>query len=223
MTRKPILVLASNSPRRSFLLGLGGWMFHVSPTNTDESRLPGETPQAYVLRLAEAKARVCAETVHPGEVVIAADTAVTLESDILGKPSSLAEAAEMLRRLRGRRHQVCTAVAVLEKDTGVLLTDLCVTNVKMRAYTDEEIQAYVFSGEPLDKAGAYAIQHEGFHPVEDLRGCFASVMGLPLCHLSRTLAKLDIHSRTPLAEQCQSALRYECPIYARVLAGEEIG
>jgi MAF protein len=198
-------------------------MFHVRPADVDESQRPGEAPRDYVLRLAEKKAKACAASARPGEVVVAADTAVVLDGEILGKPASLAEAVEMLRRLRGRSHQVCTAIAVLENETGALLTDLCVTEVNMRAYTEEEIQTYVLSGDPLDKAGAYAIQHDGFRPVENMQGCYASVMGLPLCHLSRTLAKLDISSRTPLAIQCQSALKYNCPIFARVLTGEDIG
>jgi MAF protein len=198
-------------------------MFHVQPTETDETPLAGEKPADYVRRLAESKARACEPHVRPGEVIIAADTAVVLDEEILGKPASLAEAVEMLHRLRGRTHQVYTAIAVLEKDTGTLLSDLCITNVPMRAYTDEEIRTYVVTGDPLDKAGAYAIQSESFHPVENMSGCYASVMGFPLCHISRTLAKLDIISKSPLAEQCQSALKYRCPIFSRVLAGEQIG
>ena len=93
----------------------------------------------------------------------------------------------MLRRLRSRTHQVYTGIAVMPLSDGNLLTDLCVTDVPMRAYSDEEIDAYVATGDPLDKAGAYAIQHPDFHPVESMSGCYASVMGLPLCHLTRTL------------------------------------
>jgi MAF protein len=223
VTEEPILVLASNSPRRHELLSLGGWDFLVRPADVDESLRPGEAPRTYVLRLAEEKARACAETARPGETIVAADTAVTLDGDILGKPASKAEAVDMLRRLRGRRHQVCTGVAVVDTATSNLVTDLCVTDVPMRAYSEEEIQAYVLTGDPLDKAGAYAIQHAGFRPVESLAGCYASVMGLPLCHLTRSLRKVNISPQKDLAAECQAALQYECPIFPRVLAGEDIG
>jgi septum formation protein len=220
---KPLLVLASNSPRRSDLLALGGWMFHVRPANVDESRLPGEAPGAYVLRLAEEKARACAASAHSDLIVLAADTIVVEGDDLLGKPKDASEAVAMLRRLRGHKHQVQTGIAVLRLSDGKLVTDLCVTDVPMRSYTDEEIQSYVATGDPLDKAGAYAIQHAGFHPVEGLGGCYASVMGLPLCHLTRSLRKLDIFPRTNIALACQSALYYACPISAAVLRGEKVG
>jgi MAF protein len=223
VTKQPVLVLASNSPRRHELLSLGGWRFHVRPADVDESLHPGETPRAYVLRLAKIKAKACALTAHPGETIVAADTTVTMDRQVLGKPSGPAEAVSMLRQLRGRRHQVCTGFAVLDVNRNRLITGLCITTVPMRAYTDEEIQAYVLSGDPLDKAGAYAIQHAGFHPVESFSGCYASVMGLPLCHLARALRGLDISPKTDIAAECQSALHYECPIFSRVLAGEEIG
>lgn len=223
VTKSPVLVLASNSPRRRELLSLGGWMFHVRPADVDESQRNGETPRAYVLRLAESKARACAKTAHPGETIVAADTTVTVDGDILGKPRSTAEAVTMLHRLRGRSHQVCTGIAVLELDSDKLLPELCITAVPMRSYTDEEMQAYALTGDPLDKAGAYAIQHTGFHPVESLSGCYASVMGLPLCHLTRSLRAVDISPRTDIPAECQSALQYNCPIHSRVLGGEEIG
>jgi septum formation protein len=223
VTQSPILVLASNSPRRRELLALGGWEFHVRPADVDENPRPGEAPGSYVLRLAESKAKTCAKTSQTGETIVAADTTVTIDGDLLGKPSNAEEAEAMLRRLRGRSHQVCTGFAVLDMDTETLLTDLCVTDVPMRSYTDEEIRAYVLSGDPLDKAGAYAIQHAGFQPVESISGCYASVMGLPLCHLQRALRKVDIVPATDLPAGCQATLQYECPIFSRVLAGEDIG
>ena len=129
----------------------------------------------------------------------------------------------MLRQLRGRTHQVYTALAVLRSKDGRLLTDRCITDVPMRRYTDAEMEAYVNSGDPLDKAGAYAIQHPKFHPAEKLTGCYASVMGLPLCHLTRTLRPLDIAPKTDISAECQSSLNYTCPISAAVLRGEHIG
>jgi len=220
---KPLLVLASNSPRRRELLALGGWMFHTRPADVDESQKPDEAPAAYVLRLAEAKARACAETAHPDLTILAADTAVISGKSILGKPRDMAEACEMLKMLRGRLHQVYTGLALLRLSDGALVTDLCVTDVPMRDYRDDEIEAYVASGDPLDKAGAYAIQHAGFHPVDGLQGCFASVMGLPLCHLARSLHRLGIAPRTDIAAECQSALAYACPISSAVLHGEMVG
>jgi len=223
VTPRPVLILASNSPRRRELLALGGWMFHVRPSDVDESQRPGETPGAYVLRLAESKARAGAALAHPGQVIVAADTAVAVDGDILGKPRDVAEAAVMLRRLRGRAHQVYTGLAVLDPSSGKLATDLCVTQVPMRSYSEGELDAYVASGDPLDKAGAYAIQHAGFHPVESLAGCYASVMGLPLCHLVRSLQKLDVRPRADVPAECQSALHYSCPISAAVLRGDPVG
>jgi nucleoside triphosphate pyrophosphatase len=222
VTGSPVLVLASNSPRRRELLRLGGWKFHVRPADVDENLQNGETPTAYVLRLAEHKAKVCAETARPGEVIVAADTTVTLDGEILGKPQDTEDALGMLSRLRGRSHQVCTGLAVLEAGRQELITDLCVTEVPMRAYTDEEMEAYALSGDPLDKAGAYAIQHAGFQPVASLSGCYASVMGLPLCHLERSLQKIGIAPAADLPAECQKALQYKCPIFSRILAGEEV-
>ncbi len=218
-----MLVLASNSPRRRELLRLGGWKFDTRPAEVDESLRPGETPDMYVLRLARSKAQMCAETALQDEIILAADTTVADGESILGKPKDPAEAMAMLRSLRGHNHQVQTGIAVLRQSDGTLVTDLCITEVPMRAYRDEEIDAYVASGDPLDKAGAYAIQNAEFHPVERFGGCYASVMGLPLCHLSRSMRKLGIAPTTDIAAECQSALRYACPIFPAVLRGEMVG
>jgi len=220
---KPLLVLASNSPRRRELLALVGWMFKTRPAEVDESQRPGEAPGTYVLRLAESKARSCAASAREDLTILAADTAVVDGKAILGKPRDMAEAAEMLRRLRSRTHQVYSGIAVMRMSDGNLGTDLCVTDVPMRAYSQEEIETYVASGDPLDKAGAYAIQHPKFHPVETMSGCYASVMGLPLCHLTRTLRQLGIAPKTDIAAECQSSLNYTCPISAAVLRGEQVG
>ncbi|OGO72748.1 MAG: septum formation protein Maf [Chloroflexi bacterium RBG_19FT_COMBO_56_12] len=220
-----MLVLASNSPRRRQLLSLGGWEFDVCAADVDETPLPNEEPPAYVCRLAQSKARAAA-AVNPGSYLfIAADTTVVdelaaLGTKILGKPSDEADARRMLRALRGRVHQVYTALALYRPEDGTLLADLCCTDVPMRAYTGAEIEAYILSRDPLDKAGAYAIQHAGFHPVESLQGCFANVMGLPLCHLTRLLRRLDIHPQSDLPQACQDSLGYACPVFAAILRGE---
>ncbi len=201
-------------------MALGGWTFTLIPAAVDERPLPGEPPREYVLRLAEDKARTVAGRAPQDALVIAADTAVVDGADILGKPDDAQQAETMLRRLRGRSHQVYTALAVLRLTDGVLLSDLCQTEVPMRHYSDEEMAIYIASGDPFDKAGAYAIQHEEFRPVEHLSGCFANVMGLPLCHLTRTLKKLGDPPERDVPTACQAALQFNCRIYPQVLTGE---
>ena len=198
-------------------------MFSVSVSNVDESQRTGEAPADYVLRLAEAKARAAVANARPEHIIIGADTAVVDGNQILGKPKDMMEATAMLKMLRGHAHQVYTALAVLRMNDARLVTDLCVTNVPMRNYSDEEIEAYVLSGDPLDKAGAYAIQHLGFRPVENMKGCYASVMGLPLCHLLRVLRKMDVRPEVDLPAACQSRLQYQCPVSSAILRGEQIG
>lgn len=220
MAYKAVLSLASNSPRRRELLALGGWMFHLTPVNVDEAILPGEPPRAYVTRLAREKALTAAPLLRPEGAVVAADTTVADGDDILGKPASAREAVEMLRRLRGRTHQVHTAIAVLPYGAQEPITDLCTTDVPMRNYTDEEIYAYVASGDPFDKAGAYAIQHPRFRPAASLQGCYANVVGLPLCHLTRTLKKAGLLVHADVPRNCQTALQYVCPVYPHILQGQ---
>lgn len=223
MSEGTTILLASISPRRRELIALGNWSFSFSAADVDESERPGESPARYVLRLAEAKARACTASANKAQVIVAADTTVVDNNTILGKPKDAADATQMLTRLRGHTHQVYTGLAVLKLETGQLLTDLCVTDVPMRNYSDAEIEAYVRSGDPLDKAGAYAIQHAKFQPVESMRGCFASVMGLPMCHLVRTLAQMDISPNTDVPANCQKSLNYPCPVSAAILSGEQVG
>ena len=219
VSEDPILILASNSPRRQQLLTLGGWRFGVSVTDIDESQLPAETPAEYVLRLAKMKAHKSAEYAQKENVVIAADTTVVDRDEILGKPLDEGDAVRMLKRLRGHTHQVYTGLALLRVRDGYALSDLSVTDVPMRDYSDEEINAYVRTGDPLDKAGAYAIQHADFHPVENLEGCFASVMGLPLCRLTHLLKQFDVNPETDVGVRCQVELQYDCPISNAILRG----
>ncbi len=209
------LILASNSPRRRQLLGLTAWSFIISVADVDESQRENETPADYVLRLAEKKAR--AISADADSLILASDTTVVDGQDILGKPQDNSEATAMLTRLRGRTHQVYTGVALLRKSDDSLLTDLCVTDVPMRDYSDEEIRNYVATGDPLDKAGAYAIQHAGFRPVASMNGCYASVMGLPLCHVVRMMRRMDIQPNADVPLNCQKLLEYDCPVYNSVL------
>jgi len=211
------LILASNSPRRRQLLALLGWDFQVVPAEVDESTREGESPSDYVRRLAESKARVVSAKAASDAIIIAADTTVVDGDEILGKPVDGPDAERMLRQLRGRNHQVLSALAVIRVADEELCVDCCVTDVPMRDYDNAEIQAYIASGDPMDKAGAYAIQHAGFHPVESLVECYANVVGLPLCHLTRTMRMFSIVSDEHVPAVCQSALGYSCPIFETVL------
>ncbi|MBI3158132.1 MAG: septum formation protein Maf [Chloroflexi bacterium] len=219
MTASPQFVLASASPRRRQLLALGGWPFEVVPADVDETPRPGEAPGGYVLRLAEEKARAAAGLRPEADAVIAADTTVVEGGEILGKPADAAEAEAMLRRLRGRDHQVLTAIAILRLSDGRLEADLAATTVPMRAYSDAEMAVYIASGDPFDKAGAYAIQHPGFDPAPDIYGCYANVVGLPLCHLTRRLKRLGFAPLADVPAACQHELEYECPVYVQILEG----
>lgn len=216
-SKLPLLLLASNSPRRRELLALGGWMFTLDVADIDETVLPGEQPAIYVERLAAEKARAILPRSRPEHVIIGSDTTVVLDGEILGKPADQAEARAMLTRLRGRSHQVYTGIAVLRAEDQTMLSDVCLTEVPMRDYSDTEMEAYIESGDPLDKAGAYGIQNPDFQPVVNMRGCYASVMGLPLCHLTVLLRRLDVAPRDDVARKCQAALRYACPVFHSIL------
>ncbi len=200
-----------------------GWPYQVAPSNIDESVKKGEKPLDYVRRLALEKSMVEIAAARPGDVIIAADTIVVLDDLILGKPVDAQNAFVMLESLRNRVHQVVTAVAVRLAGQAVVLQDICRSNVQMRNYSNAEIEAYVASGDPFDKAGGYAIQNSHFNPVEQISGCFASVMGMPLCHLERNLRKLPDYRECAMADICRMNLQYSCPITRRVLAGEDIG
>lgn len=219
VTPHPLLVLASSSPRRRQLLALADWMFNVIAADVDESLHVNELPADYVLRLAETKARAAAGRAHASQIILAADTTVVDGNDILGKPNDNAEAFAMLTRLRGHAHQVYTGVALLRLSDGLLLKELSVTDVPMRNYSDDEIQSYVQSGDPLDKAGAYAIQHPNFHPVASMSGCYAGVMGLPMCHVVRMMRKMDSPPHDDVPVKCQTLLEYQCPVSRAILSG----
>ena len=212
------LLLASASPRRRELLALLGLPFEVTVANVAEAPRTDESPAELVVRLAQAKAQ--AVVTHSDTIVIACDTVVALDGEILGKPRDATEATSMLHRLRGRSHTVYSGVTLLEPATGCALTDVAGTQVTMRAYIDAEIAAYVASGDPLDKAGAYAVQHPGFHPVAALQGCYASVVGLPLCHLTRCLHAWGVEPPCDVSAACQSHTGRRCTVYATTLSGQ---
>jgi len=215
--------LASNSPRRREILTWAGWPLETTSSNGDETMLENEAPEQYVRRVAELKSRVDLGNASVGDIIISADTIVVFDGKILGKPKDALDAIAMLTAMRAGEHQVMTAIAVRRMDQTNARLELCRSKVKMRAYSDAEIQGYVDSGDSLDKAGAYAIQDRGFHPTEGFAGCMASVMGMPLCHLERLLRRDAGYAWTDWPSICQMKLEYTCPITSRVMAGEDIG
>jgi septum formation protein len=171
-----VLVLASQSPRRAEILRQAGIAFTVRSAVVDETPWPGEKPEDYVLRLAEAKA--LAVPAAPGEIVLGADTTVVIDGRMLGKPDDAADARRMLEALSGRRHEVLTGIC-LRRETA-LIRDWAVTQVWFTAMTAAEIDEYVAGGEPMDKAGAYAIQGLASRFIEKIEGCYFNVVGLPV-------------------------------------------
>jgi septum formation protein len=185
------IILASNSPRRRELLAQIGLIFTVAPADVDERLHPGEAPTGYAERLAREKARVVAE--RAGEsVVIAADTIVVVGGTVPGKPSDAADARRMLTALSGMEHEVITALAVMDAATQRLSLRTSITKVWFRSLTEREINAYIATGEPLDKAGAYGIQERGALLVDRIEGCYSNVVGLPLSLLGDMLRDFGI-------------------------------
>ena len=186
---EPKIILASTSPRRRELLESIGVAFTVKTNEIDESTRSGETPKDYVQRLANQKAEAVRQGLPEEKkhttMVIAADTSVVIDQLILGKPSDQREASAMLKRLSGRAHEVLTGFAVLQGSEKIIQTVR--TKIKFRLLSDQEIRAYVKTGEPMDKAGAYAIQGEGKAFVDTIDGSYTNVVGLPLDEIQRVL------------------------------------
>jgi septum formation protein len=198
---KSMLVLASASPRRRELLTQAGFTFQVHPANIPEDPYPNEDPIAYVTRLAREKAQAVYNEIianeitaasatgqrasAPPQVVLGADTTVTLDNHILGKPENPADAARMLRLLSGRTHRVITGVALVTAASTEVAAE--VTAVRFLALSDREIEAYIATGEPMDKAGAYAIQGRAARWIPRIEGCYFNVVGLPIALVSTLL------------------------------------
>lgn len=190
MLRTPI-VLASASPRRRELLASVGLTFTVDPADVDEESMSQLEPRQQAVALAELKAGHVARR-YADAVVIGADTIVTVDGQALGKPEDAEDARRMLRMLSGRTHEVITGVAVVDAATGRMASDAERTLVTFRALSEEEIARYVASGEPMDKAGAYAIQGRGALLVSRIEGCYPNVVGLPLVVLLRLLRPFGV-------------------------------
>jgi septum formation protein len=198
------LILASASARRAEILRAAGIPFEALATGADETLRSGEAVEAMVLRLAEAKARAAIASLKPPHetaIVIGADTVVDLDGEVLGKPGSARVAAEMLRKLSGRTHRVVTGLAVIRVPDGAARLELETTQVRFAPLTAEEIDRYAATGEPLDKAGAYAIQGIAGRYVERIEGCYFNVVGLPLARLCRILKDLGWQPDEPGLER----------------------
>jgi septum formation protein len=183
------LILASKSPRRYELLKQVGLDFDVIPTRIEESSVKEEPPKKHVLRLAEAKA-LDVGSQYPDRWVIAADTIVYIDHSIFGKPKNREEAMEMLRRLSGKEHRVLTGFSVQHLQKGKEGCEAVQTAVKMKKLSAVEMEWYIQTGEPFDKAGGYAIQGKGSFMIESIRGSYTNVVGLPLCELIQMLNRL---------------------------------
>ena len=213
------LVLASSSPRRRELIAALDLPVEVKSSGLREGPPhEGERPEDYAVRLSREKAREVAGSAGDA-VVLAADTSVLIDGAVLGKPADEREATRMLMLLRGREHEVLTGVTLLHGASGQAVSSSRRTRVTLRAYSDREIEEYVQSGEPMDKAGAYAVQDPDFRPASGLDGCYLNAMGLPLCDVLTLLKTLGIPAgvrtswRPP--EQC-----VDCPIVAEAGGGE---
>ncbi|MEE4253256.1 MAG: Maf family protein [Desulfuromusa sp.] len=190
---KDQLVLASASPRRRELLQQIGLKFQVVPSRAEEQILPGETPEEHVIRLSLDKAEEVANRDDiSGRWFIGSDTIVLCDRQILGKPEDELHAATMLRQLSGREHQVLSGYAIIDRQTGKQQSEAVNTKVWFRQLTESEITSYIATGEPADKAGAYAIQGLGICFVARIEGSYTNVVGLPLCKLTLAMKELGI-------------------------------
>ena len=191
------LVLASSSPRRQELLRRAGIDFEARAPSVSEARKPGESPQAFVLRLAREKALDVARKCASGRLVLGADTVVVVDEEALGKPASAEEAFHMLRRLSGRTHRVLTGICVVRAGEQVEELVSEETRVTLRSLEDAEIPDYVNSGEPLDKAGGYGIQGLARKFVTRIEGCYSNVVGLPVARVYGILKRLPESNLIP--------------------------
>jgi septum formation protein len=189
------LILASSSPRRQQMLRTMGLDFTVNPAAVDETPLPGESPRAFASRMAEAKARAVANS-HPESWVLGADTVVTRDGVILGKPRDQADALAILHHLVGRTHQVLSAICLCSQAQGIEQTEVDTTGVTFIAAPDQLLTAYIATGEPLDKAGAYGIQGAGAFLVRGIEGSCANVIGLPIDRVISLLLRYRVITTT---------------------------
>ena len=186
-----LLILASKSPRRRYLLEQAGLKFSVIPSDIDEGKIPLSSPETYVRILSEVKAENISQK-FPEKWVIGADTIVLKNGDILGKPESIDDARTMLKKLSGQSHQVLTGYAIVCKAKNKKFSETVKTDVLFKQLTDEEIEWYIHTNEPFGKAGSYAIQGIGSFLVKSIKGSYTNVVGLPVCEVIEFLIKEGI-------------------------------
>ena len=218
---EPHLILASTSPRRNELLRLLGIPFEKRPSNADETHHEDVDAVEYVQQMAREKGLAVLHT--DGEWILSADTIVALDGQVVGKPADEAEAYQILRALRGRGHKVYTALCLRTENGGEATESLCATDVFMRDYSEEELAAYIASEDHKDKAGGYAIQHKQFHPCTGVEGCYANVMGLPLCHLAMLLESAGCKVEVDVPQACQRYNQITCEVYPQIYRRENPG
>ena len=209
-------ILASQSPRRRDLLSLCAYPFQVMAANVDETIVDIPDPAHNTINTAQLKAEAIANnqpaTGSKRVIVVAADTTVVLQNQMLGKPADTGEARHMLRALRGLEHKVYTGMVLIDVGTGQEVSAVHAASVFMRPYTDQEIDRYIASGDPMDKAGAYAIQHPQFRPVAFLDGCYLGVMGLTVCQLLLQLQQFNVPLLADINALREAHNDYPCPL-----------
>ncbi len=188
---RPRLILASASPRREEMLRLLGLRFSVLLSNVDEAAAAGEPPEHYALRLSEMKARTVAG-MRPGHWVLGADTIVTIDGELLGKPQTIEEARHMIRKLSGREHTVITAFTLANSESTEIIRRAVCSQVRFKDVPDDEVEWYVATDEPYDKAGGYAVQGKASFLVSEIHGSYTNVVGLPLCEVVEALKKIGL-------------------------------
>lgn len=191
----------------------------MRPASADEQPRVGESAMRLAQRLAQAKAASVAEKASPTSLTLGADTVVALNGSLLGKPADAEQARHMLDRLRGCTHEVLTGLTLVADGGAWQAHEVCSTLVPMRNYPPHAVEDYVASGAAFDKAGAYGIQDRGFDPVDmsQMNGCYANVMGLPLCHMLRLMRRRGLEPEADVPAACQAYTGYRCGVYAGIL------
>ncbi len=214
-------LLASQSPRRRELLGLLGYPFASMAADVDEEAITTPDPAENVVDTAVLKAAAIAAQLprRPGrrQIILAADTTVALDNAMLNKPADAVEARKMLAALRNRSHKVLTGYILWDTLSGKKQTGASTAVVAMRPYSDQEIDDYIATGDPMDKAGAYAIQHPEFQPAARIDGCYLNVMGLPVCDLILALARFGVPARADLTAVHKAHQNYPCPVFDQLV------
>ncbi|MDX1415262.1 MAG: Maf family protein [Candidatus Promineifilaceae bacterium] len=217
MTR---FILASLSPRRRQLMRLLGFPYDVKSIPVDENSITNPDPARNCLETAQLKSHAVAAHLQQSNsarsIIVAADTIVAVDNHMLGKPQDAANAFEMLSVLRDRSHEVHTGVSIIDLETGGEIQSVHTAEVVMRPYSDREIKEYIATGDPLDKAGAYAIQDSKFKPVRQLNGCYLGVMGLSICHLLQLLTAAGLPINADERSLRLAHQEYPCPVFDKI-------